>query len=73
MAATAKKITLNTIFLYSKQILSMLVSLYTVRIVLKVLGTEDYGIYNVIAGIIAVLGFVNNSMANASDLVQKTV
>lgn len=67
MAATAKKITLNTIFLYSKQILSMLVSLYTVRIVLKVLGTEDYGIYNVIAGIIAVLGFVNNSMANASQ------
>lgn len=64
---TAQKLTLNTIFLYAKQMLSMIVSLYTVRIVLRVLGTEDYGIYNVIAGIVATLGFVSNSMANASQ------
>lgn len=67
MPSTAKKITLNTFFLYARQILNIFVSLYTVRIVLKILGTEDYGIYNVIAGIVATLGFINNSMSNASQ------
>ena len=43
-----KRIAKNTLFLYFRQILTMLVSLYTVRVVLKVLGVQDYGIYNVV-------------------------
>ena len=39
-----KRIAKNTLFLYFRQILTMLVSLYTVRVVLKVLGVQDYGI-----------------------------
>jgi O-antigen/teichoic acid export membrane protein len=45
----------------------MLVGLYTVRAVLNVLGTEDYGIYNVVAGIVVMFGFLNSSMAGASQ------
>jgi O-antigen/teichoic acid export membrane protein len=45
----------------------MLVSLYTVRVVLETLGAEDYGIYNVVAGVVAMFGFLSSSMANASQ------
>ncbi|MDR2410058.1 MAG: polysaccharide biosynthesis protein [Bacteroidales bacterium] len=55
----------NTFMLYTRQILILLVSLYTVRIILSVLGAEDYGIYNVVAGIITMLGFLSSSMSEA--------
>jgi O-antigen/teichoic acid export membrane protein len=51
--------------LYFRQALIMLVSLYTVRVVLNTLGVEDYGIYNVVAGIVTVFGFLNGIMAAA--------
>ena len=44
-----KRIAENTFFLYIRMLLIMLVSLYTSRVVLKVLGVEDFGIYNVVA------------------------
>jgi O-antigen/teichoic acid export membrane protein len=53
--------------LYFRQILIMLVSLYTVRVVLNTLGAEDYGIYHVTAGIVTMLAFLSNSMASASQ------
>ena len=43
------------------------VSLFTVRIVLKVLGVEDYGIYNVVAGIVSMFGFLSGTMAGSSQ------
>ena len=45
----------------------MLVSLYTVRVVLATLGAEDYGIYNVVAGVVVMFGFVNNAMASGTQ------
>jgi len=42
----------------------LLISLYTTRVVLKVLGVEDYGIYNVVAGFVAMFSFLNTSMSN---------
>jgi O-antigen/teichoic acid export membrane protein len=45
----------------------MLVSLYTVRVVLNTLGAEDYGIYNVVAGVVMMFSFLSNSMASASQ------
>jgi O-antigen/teichoic acid export membrane protein len=45
----------------------MLVSLYTVRVVLETLGAEDYGIYNVVAGVVAMFGFLSNAMAGATQ------
>ena len=51
--------------LYFRQILIMLVSLYTVRVVLNTLGAEDYGIFNVVAGVVVLFSFVNNAMATS--------
>lgn len=45
----------------------MLVSLYTVRVVLNTLGAEDYGIYNVVAGVVTMFGFLSGAMATASQ------
>lgn len=45
----------------------MLVSLYTVRVVLATLGAEDYGIYNVVAGVVTLFSFLSGSMATASQ------
>lgn len=57
------KILVNTLLLYLKIIICMLISLYTVPIVLHALGENDYGLYTVIAGLIAMLSFLNASMS----------
>lgn len=62
-----KRIAKNTLMLYFRQILIMLVSLYTVRVVLSVLGAEDYGIYNVVAGVVTMFSFLSGAMATASQ------
>jgi O-antigen/teichoic acid export membrane protein len=67
MTTNTARIAKNTLALYFRQILIMLVSLYTVRVVLNTLGAEDYGIYNVAAGIVTMLSFLSNSMAAASQ------
>lgn len=64
---TSKRIAKNTLMLYFRQILIMLVSLYTVRVVLNVLGAEDYGIYNVVAGVVTMFSFLSGAMATASQ------
>ena len=51
--------------LYFRQILIMLVSLYTVRVVLATLGAEDYGIYNVVAGVVTMFSFLSGSLASS--------
>lgn len=65
--SSTKRIAKNTLMLYFRQILIMLVSLYTVRVVLNTLGAEDYGIYNVVAGVVVLFSFVNNAMATATQ------
>ncbi|GLU52719.1 hypothetical protein Dfri01_21800 [Dyadobacter frigoris] len=62
-----KRIAKNTLMLYIRQLLTLLVSLYTVRVVLNVLGVEDYGIYNVIGGIVSFFAFLSGSMASATQ------
>ena len=64
---TTKRIARNTLMLYFRQILIMLVSLYTVRVVLHTLGTVDYGIYNVVAGIVTMFSFLSGAMATGSQ------
>ena len=63
--SSTTRIAKNTLALYFRQILIMLVSLYTVRVVLATLGAEDYGIYNVVAGVVVLFSFVNNAMATS--------
>lgn len=62
-----KRIMKNTILLYGRMIFMMAISLYTSRVVLSVLGVEDFGIYNVVGGIVIVLSFLNTSMAGATQ------
>lgn len=57
----------NTIVLYAKIISSTLIWLYLIRVVLDVLGVEDYGIYTLIAGVIAVLSFVNTALMSSTQ------
>lgn len=62
--SNSTRIAKNTIFLYLRSFIVLLISLYTSRVILKVLGIEDYGIYNVVGGIIGMLSFLNTSMAS---------
>lgn len=62
-----KRIAYNTILLYVRMFFLVLISLYTSRIVLQVLGIEDFGINNVVGGIISFLGFLTSSLAGASS------
>lgn len=65
IAQNNKRIAQNTIMLYIRMLLIMVVTLYTSRIVLDKLGVVDYGIYNVVGGIVAMLGFINGAMSYA--------
>lgn len=58
-----KRIAKNTVFLYFRMALTMLVALYTSRVVLEVLGASDYGLYNVVGGVVTMLGFLNGSIS----------
>lgn len=62
-----KRIAKNTFLLYVRMILVMLINLYTVRVVLDVLGVEDYGIYNVVAGVVSSLSFLTNVLSSATQ------
>jgi O-antigen/teichoic acid export membrane protein len=62
-----KRIAKNTLMLYFRMILTMLVSLYTSRVVLNTLGVEDFGIYNVVGGFVTMFGFLNSAMASATQ------
>lgn len=62
--ADNKKIFKNTVYLYARQIIVLFVSIYTTRVILQVLGVQDYGIYNVVCGFVSMFGFLNSTMAN---------
>lgn len=62
-----KRIAKNTLLLYFRMLLTMAVTLYTSRIILSVLGVDDFGIFNVVGGVIAMLGFLNGSLSGASS------
>ena len=62
-----KRIAKNTLFLYFRMLLVMGVSLFTTRIVLKTLGVEDFGIFNVVGGIVVMFSFLSSTMSSASQ------
>lgn len=66
-AENNKRIAKNTLLLYVRMLFIIIVGLYTSRIVLNVLGVNDYGIYNVVGGIVAMLAFLNAAMTQASQ------
>lgn len=62
-----RRIAKNTMLLYFRMLLIMGVSLFTVRIVLNTLGEVDYGLYNVVGGLVIMFSFLSNTMAGASQ------
>lgn len=62
-----KRIAKNTLLLYFRMLFMMLVSLYTSRVVLNTLGVVDFGINNVVGGVITMLGFLTGSLGAASS------
>lgn len=61
------RIAKNTLLLYVRMFLLILVQLYTVPIVLRMLGVEDYGIYNVVGGVVTLFSFVGSSLASGAQ------
>lgn len=66
-ADSNKRIAKNTLFLYFRMFLIMLVSLYTVRVVVKTLGITDYGIYTAVGGVVLMLSFLSQTITSASQ------
>ena len=62
-----KNIAKNTVFLYIRSIVVMVVGIYTSRVVLQTLGVDDYGVYNVIGGFVAMFSILSASLVNASQ------
>ena len=62
-SSTSKRIAKNTMILYFRMLFLMAVSLYTSRVVLKALGIEDYGIYNVVGGFVAMFSIISGSLS----------
>ena len=62
-----RRIAKNTLMLYLRMFITMGISLYTSRIILAYLGVEDFGIYNVVAGIVVLFSFLNSAMTHTSQ------
>lgn len=60
-----KRIARNTILLYFRTLFTMLVTLYTSRVILNALGVDDFGIYNVVGGFVAMFAILSSSLSNA--------
>lgn len=65
--ADNKRVAKNTVYLYIRTFISMIVALYTSRKILEALGVEDFGILNVVGGIISLMAFINGSMSVATQ------
>lgn len=62
-----KRIAKNTLFLYLRMIIVMGIGLYTVRAILDLLGVVDYGIYNVVGGVVSMFAFLNGTLSTSSQ------
>ena len=64
-ASNNKRIAKNTLMLYARMLILMLVGLYTSRITLNALGVENYGIYNVVGGVVSMFSILSGSLSAA--------
>lgn len=64
-SANNKRIAKNTLLLYVRMLFMMAVSLYTSRVILHTLGVEDFGIYNVVGGVVAMFSVISGSLSSA--------
>ena len=70
MAETAsdnKRIAKNTIFLYVRMLVVMFTAIFASRVILNTLGATDYGIYNVVGGVVTIVGFLNGALSASTS------
>jgi len=65
--STAKRVIKNTGILYARMAITIFITLYSTRLILKALGVEDFGIFNLVAGTVAMLTFLNAAMSAATQ------
>ena len=63
----SKRIAKNTLVLYVRMLFLMAISLYTSRVILEALGVEDFGVYNVVGGFVALFGILSVSLSGAAS------
>ena len=63
--SSKRQVTKNAIMLYVRMFVSMIIGLYSSRVVLSTLGVSDYGVYNVVGAIVPVFAFLSNAMASS--------
>lgn len=59
-----KRIAKNSIFMSIRMVFVLIITFYTTRVILNILGVEDYGVYNVVCGFVSMFAFLNTSMSN---------
>lgn len=62
-----KRIAKNTLYLYLRMLFVMAIGLYTIRAILDILGVVDYGIYNVVGGVVTMFAFMNKTLSTSSQ------
>lgn len=65
--STNKTIAKNTFFLYIRMMVTMIISLFTSRVILQTLGIDDYGIYQAVGGIVGFMSFLNSALSTGSS------
>ena len=63
----SSRIVVNTLAQYIRTIINLVLSLYSSRLVLNILGVEDYGVYALVAGVVSMLSFVTNSLVGSTQ------
>ena len=66
-AVDNRRLAKNTMVLYFRMLFQMAVFFYTSRVIIRVLGVVDYGVYDVVAGLVVVMMFLNNAMTTSSQ------
>lgn len=62
-----KRLAINTMFMYVRMVFLMVVGLYSSRVILQTLGILDYGLYNVVGGVVAMFGFLNSTLSTSTQ------
>ena len=65
LSENSRRLARNTLLLYFRMFLLLLIGLFTSRVVLRTLGVDDYGVYNVVGGVVTVFTFLTNSISAA--------
>lgn len=65
MSYSSKTILKNTVMLYIRMAIMMVITLYTSRVVLDVLGVDDFGIYSIVGSVVVSMGFISNTLTSS--------